>query len=151
MTLEGTVVNGAIVLDGSPILPEGARVRIELAANLDRDKTVQPQTAKSDQELPASSSLAARFQMLVERWRENTGMSSSVSKILKHPDYQEIIAMGEPALPLILRELRDRPNLWFPALKAIAKSSPVPPEQQSDPKIAREAWLTWGRTKGLIE
>lgn len=35
MTLEGTVVNGAIVLDGTPALPEGARVRVELADGLD--------------------------------------------------------------------------------------------------------------------
>jgi hypothetical protein len=31
MTLEGTVVNGMIVLDGPARLPEGARVRVELA------------------------------------------------------------------------------------------------------------------------
>ena len=35
MTLEGTVVNGVIVLDGNPPLPEGARVRVELAADED--------------------------------------------------------------------------------------------------------------------
>jgi hypothetical protein len=31
MTLEGTVVNGMIVLDDAARLPEGARVRVELA------------------------------------------------------------------------------------------------------------------------
>jgi len=31
MTLEGTVVNGLIVLDTGTQLPEGARVRVELA------------------------------------------------------------------------------------------------------------------------
>jgi hypothetical protein len=31
MTLEGTVVNGMIVLDAGAKLPEGARVRVELA------------------------------------------------------------------------------------------------------------------------
>jgi hypothetical protein len=30
MTLEGTVVNGMIVLDGTAQLPEGARVRVEV-------------------------------------------------------------------------------------------------------------------------
>jgi hypothetical protein len=30
MTLEGTVVNGAIVLDGGAQLPDGVRVRVEL-------------------------------------------------------------------------------------------------------------------------
>ena len=31
MTLEGTVVNGVIVLDGGARLPEGERVRVEVA------------------------------------------------------------------------------------------------------------------------
>lgn len=37
MVLDGTVVNGVIVLDGSPALPEGARVRVELAHGDDED------------------------------------------------------------------------------------------------------------------
>jgi hypothetical protein len=31
MTLDGTVVNGVIILDGGARLPEGARVRVEVA------------------------------------------------------------------------------------------------------------------------
>ncbi len=30
MALEGTVLNGVVVLDGNPRLPEGTRVRVEL-------------------------------------------------------------------------------------------------------------------------
>jgi adenine-specific DNA-methyltransferase len=95
--------------------------------------------------------LEKRFQELVKQWRTETEMISSVSKIIKHPAYQAIINMGGPALRLILRELQDQPDLWFPALKAIAKTSPVPPEQRSDPKLAREAWLLWGRKHGWIK
>jgi hypothetical protein len=111
----------------------------------------QPRALTTDETIRAVSDLDQKFQSLAERWRAETGMCSSVTKIIKHPAYQSIIEMGEAALPLILRELRDRPNLWFPALKAIAKTSPVPPEQRSDPKLAREAWLIWGRKQGLIE
>jgi len=42
MTLEGTVVNGMIVLDGTPQLPEGARVRVELAEGEDPDDIGPP-------------------------------------------------------------------------------------------------------------
>ncbi len=35
MTLEGTVVNGVIVMDAGTRLPEGARVRVELAEDDD--------------------------------------------------------------------------------------------------------------------
>ncbi len=95
--------------------------------------------------------LSLRFEELVERWRRETGMLSSVTKIIKHEAYQSIIGMGERAIPLILRELRDRPNMWFPALRAIANDSPVPVENRADPRLAREAWLAWGRKRGLIE
>ena len=39
MTLEGTIVNGIIVLDGEVRLPEGARVRVEVS---DTDGLVPP-------------------------------------------------------------------------------------------------------------
>jgi len=42
MTLEGTVVNGTIVLDGSARLPEGARVRVELTELDDPDDLAPP-------------------------------------------------------------------------------------------------------------
>jgi hypothetical protein len=42
MTLQGTVVNGAIVLDGSPTLPEGARVWVELETEDELDDVVPP-------------------------------------------------------------------------------------------------------------
>jgi hypothetical protein len=82
-------------------------------------------------------------------------MLSSVTKILKHAAYQEIIAMGvanpDRMLPLILRELRDRPGFWSDALKTIVGESPVPEAERSDPKCVREAWLKWGREKHLID
>jgi hypothetical protein len=42
MTLEGTVVNGVIVLDGGARLPEGERVRVELADDDDLAPPPEP-------------------------------------------------------------------------------------------------------------
>jgi hypothetical protein len=42
MVLEGTVVNGVIVLDGAAPLPEGARVRVELANDDDVGPPPEP-------------------------------------------------------------------------------------------------------------
>lgn len=91
------------------------------------------------------------FRRLADLWRKETGMLSSVSRKLQHPAYRQIIGMGDKALPWILRELRDRPGLWFEALKTIARQSPVPPEDRADPKKARAAWLKWGKDRGLIQ
>jgi hypothetical protein len=48
MTLQGTVVNGTIVLDGSPALPEGARVRVELADPLPADHPLAPYNRETE-------------------------------------------------------------------------------------------------------
>jgi len=40
--VEGNVVNGVVVLDGGGLLPEGARVRIEVADLDDLDDLVPP-------------------------------------------------------------------------------------------------------------
>lgn len=42
MTLEGTVVNGIIVLNGNPRLPEGARVRVELEEGFEYPHPLAP-------------------------------------------------------------------------------------------------------------
>jgi hypothetical protein len=48
MTLEGTVLNGVIVLDGGARLPEGERVRVEL---LDDDLAPPPEPYDREKEL----------------------------------------------------------------------------------------------------
>jgi len=94
---------------------------------------------------------AEAFYILAEQWRRETGMLSSVSRKVKHPAYQKIIAMGEKALPFILRELRDHPANWFGALKAIAAESPVILDEKHDLQKLREAWLRWGEERGYLE
>ena len=57
MTLEGTVVNGTIVLDGAPPLPEGARVRVELTGEDDPEdweNAPPPPTTETREEFLAS-------------------------------------------------------------------------------------------------
>jgi hypothetical protein len=50
MTLEGTVVNGMVVLDTGAQLPEGARVRVELADE-DDDPFPPPEPYDREKEL----------------------------------------------------------------------------------------------------
>ena len=85
---------------------------------------------------------------LVEEWHQETGMMSLVSKIVMHPAYQRIIGMGQPVIPLILRELEREPDHWFWALRAITGANPVKPEQQGRLKQMAQAWITWGKEHG---
>jgi hypothetical protein len=91
------------------------------------------------------------FHALAEQWRRETGTFSSVTKKVQHPAYRKIIDMGEKALQWVLRELRDRPGLWFEALQAITRQTPVAAGERADPQRARDAWLNWGKERGLID
>ena len=90
-----------------------------------------------------------RFRTLAERWKRETLYLSNVAKKSMHPAYQGIIGLGEPALPLILEELKRDPADWFWALTAISGENPV--QESSAGKIHEmaEAWLRWGREQGL--
>jgi hypothetical protein len=99
----------------------------------------------------ADFDLEKTFTELAERWRAETGMHSSVSRLVTHPAYLSIIGLGRPALPLILGALKRKPEHWFVALKAIARHSPVRPEQVGNVPQMAAAWLEWGRQNRRID
>ena len=97
---------------------------------------------------PIQFSERETFERLKLEWKEATEMLSSITKKIKHPAYQEIIAMGEKVLPWILEELQREPSHWFSALSAIAQVDPVSADDNFEQAV--EAWLNWGRSQGYI-
>ncbi len=92
--------------------------------------------------------LDQRFSALLERWKRETSMLSSVGKKTKHPDYQSIIGLGMAAVPLILREMMERPSFWFTALQQITGENPA--QNAKDVRSATDAWLRWGLRSGHL-
>lgn len=90
---------------------------------------------------------AIRFLDLKEKWEIETGMLSSITEIAMHPSYQQIIGIGPVAIPLILKEMSERPNYWFWALKAITGEDPIDPQSRGNIAAMTEDWLNWGRTQ----
>jgi hypothetical protein len=97
---------------------------------------------------PTDPDADREFQELVRQWTSDVSLVSSVQKMVSYPGYVRIIGMGRKALPLLLREMRDRPHHWFIALVAIAGENPVPAGATFEE--ARQAWLAWGRSNRLI-
>jgi hypothetical protein len=77
-----------------------------------------------------TSGLEERFLLLVEQWQRETGMLSLVQKMVIHPAYQRIIGMGQPVVPLILRELEREPDHCFWALESITGANPVQEDER---------------------
>ena len=90
-----------------------------------------------------------KFRNLAAKWAELTAYRSNMGALRHHPVYQELIELGEPALPLILRELEQRPSVsWFGPLAAITGENPIPAERAGHVEEMTEAWLEWGRRQG---
>jgi hypothetical protein len=92
--------------------------------------------------------LERTFDALANDWRKETLGLSRVDKKVMHAAYQKIIGMGPQAIPLILRELRDRPSYWFAALRSITRQDPAQFAKTFDE--ARDAWIAWGREHNYI-
>lgn len=91
------------------------------------------------------------FHSLVSQWKSSGCISSSINDIVSHPAYMRIIGMGKPILPLLLKELRERPDHWFLALRSITGENPVRKESRGNLKRMAEDWVNWGITNGIIE
>ena len=92
--------------------------------------------------------LKRTFNALAEKWKRETRHISSITKTSMHPAYQQIIGMGEPAVPLILQELKQNGGHWLWALHAITREDPTQEEDDFDGAV--QSWLNWGRSRGHI-
>lgn len=91
-----------------------------------------------------------RFRELAARWKSESQYMSNSAQMAMLGSYQSIIGMGEPAIPLILNELRGEPDHWFWALEAITCENPVSPEAAGRVERMAEAWLEWGIRNGYV-
>jgi hypothetical protein len=89
----------------------------------------------------------------IERWKSNTLHWSSITRMLAHPSYLRIIGLSRNFTDYeveraLLQELETEPDYWFAALTAITGEDPVRPEYDFDEAV--DAWLIWGRKRGII-
>lgn len=95
-----------------------------------------------------TESISARFHALVDEWKATRGHQSRVDKLVINQAYQAIIGLGPPAIPLLLKEMDERPSHWDWALRAIAQVDPVPKEAWGNLKQIAAAWVRWGKDAG---
>jgi len=98
-----------------------------------------------------SETIQQKFSRLKDAWVSATALCSSFEDIVNDPSYQEIIKIGSPALPLILKDLKSDPKHWFFALWKITGENPIPESASGNLRKMTSAWLKWGRKSGLID
>ncbi len=89
-----------------------------------------------------------RFYELLWTWSQEVKTLSDIDAICTHPAYQQIIGMGETALPLIFREVQRGEDYWFWALKAITGDDPVPEEDRGRITVMKRHWVRWANEHG---
>jgi len=102
----------------------------------------------SFQRAETTSDLEQIFNGLVKNWKEATGGYSVTARRYAHPSYQAILVLKEDVVPLILRELQQRPDWWFEALKALTKENPVTAGATFEEAV--NAWIDWGKRNHRI-
>ena len=105
--------------------------------------------------VPPIEDIEQRFRRLEAQWKVDTQVLSDPGKIMSHPAMRAIVALGADVVPLILRDLQDKPSLLVWALPQITGENLAPPATDGgflkwnlDTQI--DAWLRWGREKGLV-
>ncbi len=107
-----------------------------------------PEVTRTRHNTAGTPTFRTRFRTLAEQWERETKFTSSLRDIVSNKSYREIIALGPPAIPLILANLRARPQGWFWALTAITGENPVRPEHRGNLVAMAGDWLVWGAGKG---
>jgi hypothetical protein len=97
---------------------------------------------ESESKSTDKSELETIFKGLVKAWKEGTAGCSITTRRYAHGSYQAILVLGPDVVPLILRELQNRPDWWFEALKALTKKDPTNPTDNFHDAV--KAWLRWG-------
>jgi hypothetical protein len=97
----------------------------------------------------SNETVERQLRQLEAQWKSDTEFLSDAGKIIDHPAFKAIIAMGEPVVPLLLSDLESQPSLWVWALSEIMGENPVSISDGGNIRKMTDAWLTWGREKGL--
>jgi hypothetical protein len=114
--------------------------------------SVSPIPAPNNQ--PVSEILASsvnpteEFRWHVQKWKNDTRHLSSLTAMISHPSYRRIMGMGREGLPLLFRELSERPDHWLVALNAMTGVDPIPEDTPFSEAV--KIWLAWGSEKGYL-
>lgn len=97
-----------------------------------------------------AESLDLTVSRLLAHWRDETAGLSSLRAIAEHPSLRAIVAMGDDAVPYLLREFaRGRGGLVLGhALHQITGAQPVAAADAGRLDTVRAAWIAWAAEHG---
>jgi hypothetical protein len=101
-----------------------------------------------EQGMQYTSSLRRQFEKLADQWEQERPHGVDLTGMVMHPAYQQIIGMGQAAIPFLLARLEHSPDHWFWALHSITGADPVSVQSQGQLSEMAKAWIDWGHRNG---
>jgi PAS domain-containing protein len=98
----------------------------------------------------SEQTIEERFRKLADEWARETSTISSVDALVSHPKYQDIIRLGWDVVPVLLRDLQNNGDFWFPALAEITGLRPFDRRDAGKSIKMTAAWISWGKKRGII-
>jgi hypothetical protein len=133
------------VVDKSDFSIASIRGSASMRNTIEKDLFTGPSAA-----LYGDADIATAFRTLADEWSARTQHISSNKDLITDPNYRQIVKLGWSVVPLLLKDMRDNKRFWFPALYEITNVRPFDPSDAGNGKRMLEAWMKWGRLKGLI-
>lgn len=90
----------------------------------------------------------SRFDELDLAWHNAWKYKSNIP--FDDPNYLEVVAYGNQAVPCILHAIALKPSHWCNALFDIVPEDPVPDELSGMIEPICKCWVEWGKAKGYI-
>ena len=113
------------------------------AREADRVKSTTPSAE-------AKETVAERFHRLAAEWSKEVQNVSSLTAMVAHPKYRQIVDLRWDVVPFMLIDLQRNKRFWLPALYEITGIQPFDPSDAGNSKRMMDAWIKWGKNKRYI-
>lgn len=128
---------------GTFVIAEQTHARREKRIVMDRAEIISSPRHQHEE-------IRREFETHEKKWKADTRFISAPSQRYLHPSYVRIIGLGTPVVPLILKSMEKNPFDWFFALRATTGANPVTSDMAGDVRRMAQAWVEWGKSKGLL-
>jgi len=88
------------------------------------------------------------FSGLSVDWKKAQKYLSNSFVLTESPVYRQLVAMGEMAIPFILRDMKSKLSHWNLVLEGITGENPVDERLAGKTREVVDAWLAWGKNRG---
>jgi hypothetical protein len=136
----------SLVEEQQRTINEGIEIAHDQAAKIEQLEALITETNRL-----LNNFVMKRFVAFRAAWGRTTGHLSNPIRLIDHPTYKEIVALGWPVVPYLLGDLTgdDPCHFWAQALREITGEQPVLAEEDyGKPSAVAAAWLELAKKKG---